>query len=233
MTMNRAAIWGAVLACSALLGACDDDNDPAGFCPPGETCMNNGQPDAAAPATDQYPPGPFGNRVGGIIKDLSWQGYADSDGNADTMPFTEPVRDVFLKEFFQGNDPDAKIVVIMGSANWCGPCHIEAAELAKDAKSLMTRGARLVTAIIESEGGQKATTEDAKAFANWRKAPAEHIVPWAVVADPQTKVFEYAEAEQNGIPFIIFIDAKTMEIVYTQSGAGDSVENLIEYYLNK
>lgn len=223
--MNRLAIWGVL--CSALLGACSDDSaDPMNN-------MNNAQPDAASMAQETYPEGPYGNRTGGIIKDLSWQGYAETDKNPDTMPFTEPVRDVFLKEFFQGNDPGAKVLAIIGSANWCGPCHIEAAELAKDADNLMKRGARLVTAIIESEDGKKATIEDAKAFANWQKAPATHIVPWAVVADPEGKVFDYAESDQNGIPFIIFVDAQTMEIVYTQSGGGDSVSNLLEYYLDR
>ncbi|MDO9019309.1 MAG: hypothetical protein Q8S73_18620 [Deltaproteobacteria bacterium] len=46
-----------------------------------------GEVDASAPA---YPDGPYGNRMGSVLANLTWQGYVNPTGEAisNTLPYT-------------------------------------------------------------------------------------------------------------------------------------------------
>jgi thiol-disulfide isomerase/thioredoxin len=169
----------------------------------------------AEPQPKPYPSGPYGTGSGDTIVNLSWQGYADTDVDTDTDPFNENPHAVTLEDFYAERDSGSKILLVTNSAGWCGACQEEAAELADFAAKWVPQGVRFLTAMIENGSGSPASVAFAKSWG------VNFGLTTPVVADPDVLLDPYYV--DNGIPFNLFIETKTMTIVSKMSGF-DSTE---------
>lgn len=187
-------------------------------------------PDAAPPPPDAppavtYPPGPYGNSEGDVIKALSWSGYVDSDADTDNDPFNEPVTTVSLEDFYQGFDPGARIILINASAGWCSVCQDEAQSLRNINTEYFSRGGRIITALFQDTNGYAADTDFAKTWGEYFELTS------AVVADPNDLLSPYYL--EDTVPLNIFVDASNMVIVEVHHGFDDSTtRQIFESYVD-
>jgi hypothetical protein len=167
---------------------------------------------AVDPAPLTYPVGPYGTKTGSVIANLSFNGYRDSDADADSDPFNEPPIGISLDDFFTGprGDPAAKILLITESAGWCGVCQDEAAQMAGITPTYMAKGARFMTAMFEDDQGNKPGVEYAKTWGDYFNTPHP------VVVDPQNLLLPYYL--ENAVPLNMFVDPETMTIVEVHHG---------------
>jgi thiol-disulfide isomerase/thioredoxin len=193
----------------ALFGACSSDSsgdddmsnpDPNPVTPDPGPNMN--PPDQNAP---DYPPGPYGTTKGAVISNRSWVGYMDTDADADDDPFNEPPHKISLSDFYRPKHPESRLLVMIQSAGWCGPCQEEASKLPQVAAQWWPRGIRFMTAMWQDEAGMPGSPEYAKV---WGTMFHQHT---PVVADPDD--LAGGEFGGEGIPFFILVDTKTMTIV--------------------
>ena len=215
--MTRVSGLFAAAVALALFGACSSDS-------PGDDDTSNpnpptaGTPDAGQPNTDpppdpnaaDYPPGPYGTTKGSVISNRSWVGYMDTDVDTDDDPFNEPPHKIALSDFYRPKHPDSRLLVMIQSAGWCGPCQDEAAHLPSMAAEWYPQGVRFLTAMLEDQNGSPCDTDFAL---DWGQT---FDLTTAVVADPTGKLDPYYF--ENGIPFNLFIDTRTMTIVDKMSG---------------
>lgn len=197
---------GSVLA-GQLLAGCSSTNDET------VTDPYTGGPGLEAPAasTANYPPGPYGTRVGSVIADASFFGYTSFDKNARTLV---PI------SFHDYYDPDgtrgAKLIYFSAGAIWCPPCNTEAGDLADPtgAAALSQKyGIQFLSNLVQGarqDSAFPATEQDLNTWLN------KYKLPFAVFLDPAHKLDIYFDA--TGIPFGMLIDPRTMKIVKTTDG---------------
>jgi thiol-disulfide isomerase/thioredoxin len=209
-------IFGTLVAAFCAIACSSKYSPPTGGDDDGS---NMDQPDAgpimppepdAPPAPKPYPEGPYGTGQGDTIDNLAWEGYSDTTADTDADPFNEAPHTVTLEEFYAERDPGAKILLVSSEAGWCGPCQEEAAELPAFAAEWTPKGVRFLTAMLENSSGGPASVAYAK---TWGDA---FDLTTPVVADPDAKMDPYFV--DNGIPFNLFIETKTMTIVAKMSG---------------
>ncbi len=214
-----------------LLAACSTKYSPA---PPsgGDDVDDDVSPDAGTaptpdspPAIVPYPEGPYGTATGATIQNLFWQGFADSDADADDDPFNEPAKEISLEDFFSERNPGSKILVLTNSASWCGACQEEASEMPAFVAEWMPKGVRFMTGMIENSSGGPASLNTAKSWGQ------NFDLTTPVVADPEVILDPYYTS--NGIPFNLFIDTRTMKIIGKMSGYDSSeAEAIINAHLD-
>ena len=200
----------ALAACSTSVAPEDPgDPDPADAGDPPTSIdagsTTPGEPDAAPSADPAYPPGPYGTTIGAIAPNTKFQGYIDSDADADSDPFNEPPREISFADFYTGNDPAARLLFIDQSAGWCGPCREEASLLPAVAAEWQHRGIRFLTALVQTESGDPGTIEFARSWGQ------EFVLTTPVVADPDD--LAGAPFGAPAYPFYILIDTKDMKVV--------------------
>jgi thiol-disulfide isomerase/thioredoxin len=196
-----------LVASLALVSACGGDDDDTPPPPDADTST----PDAGGTAR-AYPPGPYGEGTGDVIRNLTWVAYMDTAADADSDPFNEEPQLFTLDGYFLGNDPDAKVIMINAAAGWCGPCMNEAAHFEDLRAEFEPRGARFVTAIFEDASGDPA---DADFVAYWGNN-FDLTIPTAIDSTFQLGAF----FDVNAMPMNMIVDAHNMEILSITVGTG-------------
>jgi thiol-disulfide isomerase/thioredoxin len=172
-----------------------------------------------------YPSGPYGNDEGDVIANLGWMGYIDSNADSDDDPFNEAEGMIMLEDFFVGNDPTAKVIMINSSAGWCGSCQTEAAALPGLRDQYYASGARFVTAMFEDASGSPSSVGYAKSWGEF------FDLNFPTVADPQDLLGAYYQ--ENAVPMNMFVDAETMTIIDIHHGYdGSYARQVLDAYTN-
>jgi thiol-disulfide isomerase/thioredoxin len=201
----------------------DDDDDSAGAPDAAPAAPDAAPVPDAEPEPLAYPAGPYGTREGDVIENLAWMGWADDNGNGD--PTDDASRMITLEEFFVGRDPASRILLVTASAGWCGACQEEAPILADIYQDYQGRGARMMTALVETTSGAPGTVDFARQWAQ------SFDLPFPVVADPSDLLADYYR--ENSIPMNMFIDLQTMTIVEIWHGFGrQDAEDVFDAYVD-
>ena len=180
-----------------------------------------------------YPKGNIGFTVGQQVANLSflWKEQGMLDAGKDPERIT-------LADFYALRKQGAKLLVLVGSAEWCNPCRIEAEQMQR----AFTDPAFL--SYLDSKGGRNALQLVQVMFQNadYSRATKETIDRWAgdlkvtfpVGIDPLSQVSQYIP--ENAIPQTLFIDLKDMTLAGREVGASTeagAMEAKLKSYLNK
>lgn len=167
-----------------------------------------------------YPEGVYGKQLGDIVSpSLVWDGYLE-----DATDVSQ-VSEISIKDYFDC-DGSKKInaLLVLESATWCPVCEGEA----KDAYSQMTtpngwadKGIRVLTLMVQNLSGQAATTDTAY---DWKQELQPTGI--AVAADPGMSLAIPDQMGGVGLPYIVVIDPRTMEVVLSQSGSSGNHNEL-------
>jgi hypothetical protein len=188
----------------------------------GVGCIEAGACADKNPAGDCYPVGPYGStqRAGSIagdrIQNFVFQGYLNLDPKTKTA--IGPLQQIKLSDFYDPMAKKYRVIRLITSAGWCGPCIMETQFLSMAggaAETLTAQGVVFVSALMEGTtqgmGAGKPELDD------W-------ITKWAPnftqVLDPSAAnlgLFSPASA----VPFSITIDARSMEILGRDKGFTD------------
>ena len=170
-----------------------------------------------------YPGAPYGYGIGAIIEDFSLEGYIDDDGDGDL--FNEAARQIALNEFFQGEDLDAKIILINVGAGWCPYCQDEMRYLTGVYDSYYAKGARVYSVVVQDDSENTADLAFAQTWANrfGSKMP--------ITIDPTDLLGPYYP--EAALPLNVYINAETMQIVDSYVGfSQESTAQIFDYYVN-
>jgi thiol-disulfide isomerase/thioredoxin len=219
--MKRLAVLVLPLALAAACG--DDDNTPA------DAAVDAAPVVDATPEIDVftgplYPPGPYGMTALTVIADEQFLGYCP-DSAGDLVSDNE-ARVFWLHEFYKGNDPSIKVIMINIGAVWCYWCNLEAEHLQVLADDYYADGVRFATVVAQNNDGDPSAREDAQAWAE------KYLNEFPTLADPDGVIMGYVD--QDAFPANVFIWAHNMEIFAITTGGDDDPDlvafrNIIDY----
>lgn len=174
----------------------------------------------AGPSACVYPDTSYGNQLKDIVDpNLTWKGYAVGTTTADQ------ITDINIKDYYDcDGSKGINAILILQSATWCGICDGEAQNLNEHMDGgWKDMGIQVITLMIENASGQKATTTTAY---QWKTAANHDLVSTAVVADPNFSFAPVTPDGTIGLPVILVINPRTMEITSVQQGASGSYPEL-------
>ena len=222
--MKRLAILGLSLALGGALAGCSDDAAaPIDAAP--SIDVPPGQPDATPGSL--YPPGPYGYEATKIIADEQYPGYVPTA--PDDLVYDNDATTFNFRAFYQGNDPDAKVIMMNIGATWCVYCKDEASKIEAQLYDVYySQGVRFMTIVAQNDSGGASAASDAK---NWAQTYGN---TFPTLYDPTGATSKYCD--QSAFPANVFIDARTMEIKHVTTGGDTSVDmvalkNIIDYML--
>ena len=171
------------------------------------------------PQAINYPAGPYGYIEGSVVADYKFLGKVPTNGDYASLP----MRDLRLDEFH--NDPAVKLLLVVGSANWCYFCNQEAPTVEKLSVDHYAEGYRAVTVL--GEGSVRGTPSNADDIRAWVERHSFEKTSMAI--DPEARLFQYAPA--SAFPLHILLDTKTMQIKWLcvgGEGACDSESAIVD-----
>lgn len=171
------------------------------------------------PSSCVYPAGPYDKAEGAVVAPThTWDGYLEGAQTVSTLT-TNDLLDCDGKKGLNA-------ILVAVSAQWCGACKTEAKTLEKKlAGGWKADGVRIITLMIQTNSGGKATTETAK---QWRDAYKLNNV--AVMADPKSSLLF---SGSNSLPTNLIIDPRTMTITQKILGSGPEVEEAVDALVAK
>ncbi|MCK5798330.1 MAG: hypothetical protein KAI47_14155, partial [Deltaproteobacteria bacterium] len=106
-----------------------------------------------------------------------------------------------------------KILWVMVSAGWCGPCQQEVAETqANYGKGDIDSRVHLMNIVYEDDKSKPITESFAKLWAENK----QFKLSFPVGMDPTFRMGTYFD--RNAVPFNMLVDLSTMKIIYRQTG---------------
>lgn len=175
----------------------------------------------AAPVEDTapwltYPDGPYGLNKDLIFPNLTLSGYRD--GKDGTMEWSELS---MLDYFDPTGERGINAILVVVSAEWCGPCKEEA----KDLPGFYTnqykpRGAKFLTAMIENSKGLPA---DKAVVDRWLKA---YSINFDIVADPDGATMLPKSDPKWGVPRNYIVNPRNMQVIRVNSGVNPDAVNI-------
>jgi hypothetical protein len=159
-----------------------------------------------------YPTENRGTARGEVPGDnLTWEGYVD--GSPETSQ-------IGISEYYDcAAARGINALLVVQSATWCGLCQEEAGDIDRhmsEASGWRAKGIEVLTLMIEDIDGSPANVRTAL---NWRNQ--FKLNTSTVAADP---AFSFVDRTSDviGLPEIIVIDPRTMEVIDVQQGySGD------------
>jgi hypothetical protein len=169
-----------------------------------------------------------GTVCGDRIQNYAFKGYLNTDPKTKTMSGT--LVDIKLSDFKDPTGMKNKLLVIITSAGWCGPCIQETQFLAgagSTPEKLGPMGVVFMQAIME---GVAVGTGSTQADLN------DWIMKWSPnfteVLDPEAMNLG-AFSPASAVPFTVFVDARSMEILDFKKGftGGPDLEGEVQTWL--
>jgi hypothetical protein len=205
LTVLLAAVG--MLGCSTTKPGTDGGGTGDGGC---SSCADKN------PAGDCYPDSNQGTAVGQTIPNMTFQGYLNLDPTMKTK--SGALQTIKLSDFFDPGRKKYKMLRIITSAGWCGPCIMETQYLAM-AQSTVTNastgGVVYLQAILEGTSQGKGSTQ--MDLDDW-------ITKWqpnfTEVMDPNGANLAVFGAPGT-VPFSITVDAASMKILARDQGFTD------------
>lgn len=168
-----------------------------------------------------YPEPPYGVKVGSIIDNFQFNGYADPSVDTSTLvpislgDFYNPSGNEVYDSGspFGAGEPKPRVLLIDVSSSWCGPCKIEADEvLPGKYAALAPKGVEFLLQLADGPTpGTAATEADLRAWTN------AFDVNYPSAIDPSYQLGALFDTSAYPANFIIRTD--TMEIVEVVTGA--------------
>ncbi len=216
----------AVIFAASVVGlaACSSSNTPApeqsgGIEGEGETAATSApdtNPDGVPYPTDKIGTIPRkGTTAGNRIQNFKFLGYPDGDVSGGLKP-------VSLAQYFDPTGNRYKIVHIQASGVWCTFCQTETKIVAQLKQDLESR--KTVWLISLAEGptpGTPSTRKDLDGWINEFKAPYTH---WLDPGNANLGPFY----DRSALPWNCNIDATTMEILTSGTGAHTTKEAVLK-----
>lgn len=153
------------------------------------------------------------------LEDLEFRAFVDSDG--DGLSSNDTPTTIRLSEYFAANRPGTKIIMLNAAAGWCAPCMREASALPAFAAEYEPRGVVVLTAVFQDQNTQPADEAFAKTWAD------TFMLPVPTLIDTEFQTSRYFDA--NAMPANLFVDAETLEILTTATGAETGDDPMKEY----
>lgn len=181
---------------------------------------------AAASAPDTNPDGvPYptdnigvlprqGTRKGNRIENFKFLGYPDGDMSGGLKPIS-------LAQFFDPEGKKYKIIRLVASASWCGPCQAEAEMVAPLKSTFEQKKILWLTSLSEGPTAGPSTKKD---LDNWIKEFKGWNTHWLDPANKHLGPFY----DRAAVPWNATINAQTMEILNSATGAPASEAKLLQ-----
>ncbi len=209
--------------------ACSDDTSIGGAdlqVSPKDAQVGDGvAPADSAPSPDtapacRYPEGPYGTTEGKVIENIEFSAFSDPNylckAAKDQVMDLSATRKISFKDFYCSSSCSAKkrkILWVMVSAGWCGPCQSEVAETqANYGKGDIDSRVHLMNIVYEDDHSKPITESFAK---TWAKN-THFQLSFPVGLDPTFRMGTYFD--RNAVPFNMLVDLSTMKIIYRQTG---------------
>ncbi len=206
------------------IAACSSSNTPA----PEQSTGIDGEGEASATsAPDTNPDGvPYpsdsigtiprkGTTAGNRIQNFKFLGYPDGDVSGGLKPIS-------LAQFYDPAGTRYKIVHIQASGVWCTFCQQETKIVAGMKAELEAKKAVWLVSLAEGPtAGTASTKRDLDGWVNEFKAPYTH---WLDPANANLGPFY----DRSALPWNANIDATTMEILTSGTGAVTSKDGIIK-----
>lgn len=196
-------------ACSNKPGGGDAGNDGSASCTFGTTVRS-------------------GTVAGDRIQNFAFKGYLNTDPKTKTMSGT--LVDIKLNDFKDPAGTKNKLLVIITSAGWCGPCIQETQFLANAGSTpekLGPMGVVFMQALME--GVATGTPSVQKDLDDWITNNKPNFTELLDPAAMNLGIFSPASA----VPFTIFVDARSMEVLDFKKGfnGGSELEGEVQTWL--
>jgi hypothetical protein len=222
--LDRLIGFKAVVLALALGGCGSDDEAGRDFDRGGKVGSGTNIVAPGGGMVPLYPAPPYGTTPSSVVENFAFLGWkAPQAVNFEETAFER----VSLADFY---DPDGtkgiKMIVLNGSAVWCGVCNVEAGDINRSKKyaEYKARGVEFVWSLFEDARGGPATPDD---LANWA---SYYEVDFPMVLDPSLKLGAFFSSDAT--PLNLLIDARTMRIVDKLLGYNPSTHwETIDYYL--
>lgn len=161
-----------------------------------------------------YPAGPYGNKVGDVIDNLTFAGKRDVNMNGT---FSDDSPTMFCLGQYRLN-PQIKAISITAVAAWSGPDQQEEPQTVKLYQSYQQAGGHVAffEAMIENAQLQTPTMGDLTSWGNTYKEPYD------LALDPM-RIFLLTYAPQPAVPIHLVIRANTMQIASAWCGFNTQV----------
>jgi hypothetical protein len=164
-----------------------------------------------------------GDRPGSRIQNFKFLGYpsapSEAGGGPDTSKGLQPIS---LANYFDPKGEHIKIIHIQASGVWCSACQAETEVVVPMAKKLAEMKA--VWLVSLAEGPTPGTPSSQKDLDGWI---AEFKSPYTHWLDPKNKnLGPFYDA--TALPWNANIDATTMEILTSGTGAVTSEDGIVE-----
>lgn len=234
--MSKSLFVASMAVLSLTLGACSSDGDAKPDSGGGIDLLLADTTSAdSGPACD-YPAGPYGTTEGKLVENFEFKAFADANYQckdpADQVMDLSKTRKVSFKDYFCNSscpEKKKKILWVMVSAGWCGPCQQEVAETqAQYGKGALDPRVHLINILYEDDKSKPVTEEFGKLWAKNN----QFQLTFPVALDPQFTMGKYFD--RNAVPFNMLVDLDTMKIIFRQTGANlPAVGQAIFNYLNK
>ncbi len=162
-----------------------------------------------------YPAGPYGQVMGSILQDFSFQGLLNPlavNYVADATTLTK----ISMHDFYNPTKDTSKprVLRVTESALWCSACQAEAATAESNYKYWNPKGAEFLELVFEDADSNPSVAAN---LTTWTKT-YKFTFPSALDDTLQLGAF----FTQSASPFNMIIDLATMKIVYTTEGAIDT-----------
>jgi hypothetical protein len=171
-----------------------------------------------APATADYPDGPYGVDKGAVVANAEFRGYREplrsdlSEGELETVSFAD---------YYDPAGRRYELLLINTAALWCSVCQSEHSVLPERYAEYSARGLMLVSALFQDERTDPADLGDLRLWIR------RFDVPFPMLLDPDFQLGAYATAETA--PLNLLVDARTMTIIEKFIGdSGTTLWQLVE-----
>ncbi len=197
------------LSATVLLVACGSSQDRGleGEGAVSATDAPDTNPDGVA-----YPSGPYGINArrgttpGSTIENYKFVGYPDGDPASGLQPIS-------LANFFDPDGTRIRMIHVQASGTWCTYCRQETKVVATLADKIASRKVVWLMSLAEGASfGQPSTQADLDKWIAQYRAPYPHLLD-----SGNAKFGPFYDA--NALPWNANIDARTMEILFSGTGA--------------
>ncbi len=145
-----------------------------------------------------------GTTPGSVMANLKFSGYPNGDGS-------KGLQTISLANFFDPQMKQFKILIIAGTANWCGYCKKEIPEIVSAYTQYQAQKIGVLNPVMEATTGQASTQTDLDI---WVKAYKHNFT---AALDPAGQ--NLGSYGLSGYPFNVILDARSMEILAVINGS--------------
>ena len=176
-------------------------------------CADKNPDGACCPTANQGYTVRMGTIAGNRIPNLDFQGYLTLDPKTKTT--TANLSTIHLCDFFDPGAKKYRIIRILTSSSWCGPCRMETAYLSTPGGLAETPGVLLLQALLD--GVSAGTAAKVTDLNDWISTTTPNITE---MLDPGGEKLG-AFGVRTLLPFSVTIDARSMELLAKDTGFTD------------